>query len=514
VLLAILAKQKEPALPLYLDCIEALDYPKSSIVLHVRTNNNTDRTEEILRDWVARVGHLYAAVEFDAADVASRVEEFREHEWNATRFRVLGEIRNASLQRARELEYDFYFVADVDNFVRRSTLRELVALNLPIVAPLLRSILPERLYSNYHADVDPAGYYRGCDQYFWILSRHVRGVVEVPVVHCTYLIRADVIPELAYQDGTDRHEYVIFSDSARKAGIPQYLDNRQVYGYVTFGEGEHHVSDGIERARALMRDDRSGYCREAEIPASSRSDGPQIHLINLDRSAERLAEFRKRNGHLRRLVRFPGVDGRLLDKEKLITDGVIMPDLNYSTGALGAAMSHAALWKMAVDEGWPITVAEDDGIFARHFEARSKALLACLPTDWDIVMWGFNFAEKVWVDALPRVTGMEMEFYQNRLRQNIGNFQDLDTVPMLFKLGHLFGLVCYSVSAKGAHALLDFCLPFRPTLIGFPGVGVRIHNEGVDCIMNGAYPSLKAFVCIPPLVVTENRQEESLTKNP
>ena len=61
VLVAILAKQKEKALPLFLRCIEELDYPKSSIVLYVRTNNNTDRTEQILRDWIARVGSSYAA---------------------------------------------------------------------------------------------------------------------------------------------------------------------------------------------------------------------------------------------------------------------------------------------------------------------------------------------------------------------------------------------------------------------------------------------------------------------
>jgi glycosyltransferase involved in cell wall biosynthesis/SAM-dependent methyltransferase len=255
VLVAILAKQKEAALPLYLDCIEALDYPKSSIVLYIRTNNNTDRTEQILRDWVARVGHLYAAVEFDASDVVDRVEQFREHEWNATRFRVLGDIRNKSLQRARELECEFYFVADVDNFLRRSTLRELVALNLPIVAPLLRPIIPEKLYSNYHAAIDGAGYYKHCDQYYWILSRQVRGVVEVPVIHCTYLVRADVIPELTYQDDTNRYEYVIFSDSARKASIPQYIDNRQLYGYITFAEGELYLADGIEHARTLLRDD-------------------------------------------------------------------------------------------------------------------------------------------------------------------------------------------------------------------------------------------------------------------
>lgn len=253
VLVAILAKQKERSLPLYLECIEALEYPKSSIVLYVRTNNNTDGTERILREWVERVGRLYAGVEFDAKDVDTRVEQFGVHEWNATRFRVLGRIRNVSLRRALEHDCDFYFVADVDNFVRSCTLRELVALNLPIVAPLLRAIAPGAFYSNYHAEIDAYGYYKECDQYHWLLNRWIRGVVEAPVVHCTYLIRADVLNELTYEDATDRFEYVVFSDSARKARIPQYLDNRQVYGYITFDEGGiHYVEGGIEQARKLL----------------------------------------------------------------------------------------------------------------------------------------------------------------------------------------------------------------------------------------------------------------------
>jgi glycosyltransferase involved in cell wall biosynthesis len=254
VLMAILAKQKEPALPLYLECIEALDYPKSSMVLYIRTNNNTDKTEQILHDWVARVGHLYHSVEFDASNVGEKVEQFREHEWNATRFSVLGRIRNLSMRRAIELECDYYFVVDVDNFIRPATLRELVALDLPIASPFLRTIAPGQYYANYHAEIDDNGYYRNCDQYQWILNRHIRGVVEVPVVHCTYLIRADVIPQLTYEDTTSRHEYVVFSDSARKAGIPQYFDNRQIYGYITFGEDDdHHVVGGIDKARALLK---------------------------------------------------------------------------------------------------------------------------------------------------------------------------------------------------------------------------------------------------------------------
>lgn len=234
VLVAILANQKEEELPLYLECIELLDYPKSSIVLYIRTYNNTDGTERLLREWVGRVGCLYGCVEFEASDVEARVEQISARKWSATRFRVPGHIRKLSLCRALQHACDFYFVADVGSFVRPCTLRDLVALNLPIVAPFLRSIGAGDLYANYHAEIDVNGYYQECDQYAWILNRWVRGVLEMPVVNCSYLIRTDVLADLAYEDGTPRDEYVVFSESARKRGTPQYLDNRQVYGYVAF----------------------------------------------------------------------------------------------------------------------------------------------------------------------------------------------------------------------------------------------------------------------------------------
>jgi glycosyltransferase involved in cell wall biosynthesis len=270
VLVAILAKQKEPSLPFYLECIEALDYPKSSIVLYI---NDTDRTEQILSDWIARVGHLYAGVEFDAENVAEPVETFKAHEWNATRFRVLGRIRNTSMRRVLEHGCDFYFVSDVDNFIRPCTLRELTALDLPIVAPLLRSIGPGQFYSNYHAEIDANGYYKECDQYHWLLNRWVRGVLEVPVVNGTYLVRADVLPDLTYEDETARHEYVVFSHSARKAGITQYLDNRQVYGYVTFADDP----GAIKGARALLKPDLEAWIAAA-ADARAPSAPPQARV--------------------------------------------------------------------------------------------------------------------------------------------------------------------------------------------------------------------------------------------
>jgi hypothetical protein len=233
VLLAILAKQAERVLPFYLFCIEALDYPKASIVLHVRTNNNTDRTADMLRDWIAQVRDQYESIEFDASDISEPIEQFAVHQWNTTRFKILARLRQESMNRALQIGCDYYFVVDVDNFIKPSTLKELVAVGLPIVAPLLRSTGNHPQYSNFHEKIDDHGYFLMSDEYFWLLERRVRGLCQVPVVHCTYLVRSDVISQLSYDDGSDRHEYVIFSESARRGGISQYLDTRDVYGYLT-----------------------------------------------------------------------------------------------------------------------------------------------------------------------------------------------------------------------------------------------------------------------------------------
>ncbi|WP_018260231.1 glycosyltransferase [Methylobacterium sp. WSM2598] len=259
VLLAVLAKQKEPVLDLYLDCIEALDYPKSSIVLCVRTNNNTDRTGGMLRAWLDRVGGLYAGIVFDDADVPEPVQDLAVHEWTPQRFAVLGAIRQRSLALTLARDCAFYFVADADNFLIPSTLRDLVSLNLPIVAPMLREVKPGSRYANFHAAVDAQGYFAESRDYDALLERRILGVVEVPVVHCTYLVRADAIPLLRYEDGSGRHEYVVFSDHARRRGIPQYLDNRRCYGCLTLEDDDPEaLAARLPAILAFLREVRAG----------------------------------------------------------------------------------------------------------------------------------------------------------------------------------------------------------------------------------------------------------------
>ncbi len=228
VTIAILAKDKAHILPTFLKCIEAQTWPKNQTYIYIRTNNNNDNTVEILRNWIDKMKSEYLDIFFDATDTVEKVQQYGPHEWNCARFKVLGKIRQDSMNWAYE-NNSHYFVVDCDNIIKQNTLDALVKTNLPIVAPLLRG--NKNLYSNFHADIDENGYYRGCPLYSQLVNQEIKELTAVPVVHCTYLVRHDCIKSLSYDDGSYRYEYVIFSDSARKNNIKQYIDTRELYGF-------------------------------------------------------------------------------------------------------------------------------------------------------------------------------------------------------------------------------------------------------------------------------------------
>jgi Glycosyl transferase family 2 len=241
VFVAVLAKQKAKLLPEWLKSLSEWDYPKDRIILYIRSNNNTDTTEIVLREWVEANRKWYRLVVEDYRDIEVPVQDFGVHEWNAIRFKALGAIREHSVELAWQSEAQFYWVIDVDNFVLPHTLRTLVALNLPVVAPLLRYALADgeeqhKPYSNYHLLTNVNGYYLDDIRYYTVLNREIKGLIQCDVVHCTYLIRRDVFENVRYVDDTDDYEYVIFSRELRKQAIPQYLDNREIYGHLTLHE--------------------------------------------------------------------------------------------------------------------------------------------------------------------------------------------------------------------------------------------------------------------------------------
>ena len=235
---AILCKQKAHCLPLYLKCIYNQTYPKKLINIYIRSNNNTDNSIEILQNWINEHINEYYHIHYDFSDIdqtkyKEKIENLSPHDWTRERFLILGNIRNLSLQWAYE-NNSHYFVCDCDNFIIPSTLEDLFKTNLPIVGPLLHR--HNHPYSNYHDTVDSNGYMKQTDAYFLLLEQKIKSLVAVDVIHCVYFIKYDILNKINYIDNTGRHEYVIFSNCARKQNILQFLDTRKIYGKISFAD--------------------------------------------------------------------------------------------------------------------------------------------------------------------------------------------------------------------------------------------------------------------------------------
>ena len=251
--IAILAKDKAHVLPLYLDLIEDQTYPADKIKLYIRTNNNRDHTALLLEHWIDKIRDRYSEIYYNSGDVAEPIHKYRPHEWNSLRFQVLARLRQESVAWAKARK-THYFVVDCDNFIAPETLEMLFDTGLPVVGPLLRNAdNPSSFYSNYHYVTDENGYYKCSPIYYNIFNQTIKGLIEVEVIHCTYLVRYEVLDFVAYADGSTRHEYVIFSDALRKSAIPQYIDNRRIYGKLTFCDAAPGGALGLQKFIEQLR---------------------------------------------------------------------------------------------------------------------------------------------------------------------------------------------------------------------------------------------------------------------
>jgi GR25 family glycosyltransferase involved in LPS biosynthesis len=237
---------------------------------------------------------------------------------------------------------------------------------------------------------------------------------------------------------------------------------------------------------------------------------PPIHLINLDRSTERLRLFNEHNAHIANVTRVSAVDGHALDRDALVAAGYITADLNYGPGTLGCAMSHIRLWEMAAAEDRSITIFEDDVIVSHQFQNRAQDILSELPADWDFIQWGCQLNPLfAWVDL--GVSRARLHAYGARRYAGAagrGEFQRTNAPSSAVKLLHSFGTHAYSISARGARAALEFCLPLRNRQIEFPDAGVRTPDVGIDVSLCGLYPNLNSFLCIPNLVLLGEQESD------
>ena len=249
--IAILAKSTAHSLPLYLKSIEAQTVLSKDTIFYIRTNDNRDNTADILHNWYLKNRGRWK-IYFDDSSVDESIAGYLNHDWeDHKRFIVLGNIRQQSVDFAISEKAD-YFTADADNLILPHAISTIKKLHLPVVAPFLATANPASMYSNYHTEIDVHGYMGDSTKlYDEIWFGAVKGIIEVPVVHCTYLIKNKFLPAVKYNDESYRYEYVIFSDELRKKNVPQFIDNREVYGTIlsSVNEEEHEIELTYERVR-------------------------------------------------------------------------------------------------------------------------------------------------------------------------------------------------------------------------------------------------------------------------
>ena len=229
--------------------------------------------------------------------------------------------------------------------------------------------------------------------------------------------------------------------------------------------------------------------------------GPLV-AVSLDRTPDRWATFEAANRGVADIERMSAVDGLVLRRDDLVGRGLIHPDLTYSAGALGCALSHAALWRRAVDSGAPLTICEDDAVLRPDLLV-AGADAAQARSGFHLILWGWNF-NSVLGGRVFGDTPFAIGFDQDRMRGDVAAFRAEQSAPILLRLTRALGTPCYTVSAEGARILLERCFPLSPTSVVLPLVNREASNTGIDIAMNAAYPEMAAFVAFPPLAITPN----------
>jgi len=515
VLWAVLVKDGSKVLDLFFECLLAQDFPLEQVFLYIRTNDNSDDTDQKLQNFLYKHLNKFNGFYINNESVNSELKEYAIHEWNILRFEILGKIRQESINFAKEHNFDFYFTCDVDNFIAPSTLQSLIDLDKPVVAPLLKMVIPKNptlyensLYSTFHDKVHRSnGAFIMTNRLRQIVSGSVKGVFEVDLVHCTYLVRNDVFQLIDYLHQKNNYEYRNFALSLRKNGIKQYIDAREVYGFLT-------LSESVEIARTLLTKleiEKEERCiRGAVIQGETELN---ICVITTRTSLERQKEFRSRHPFLD-FEWFDAVIPEDFSKKELLREKLIENSINWKVTSIANALSHRALWERSVALNQNLIILEDDAILVRDFRETVTPLLKEIGDNFDILLLGFNWDAYLYLEMSPGDSGLvKLQFNQLALQNEV----DLVAFNILksnaYRLRSAFGNCGYVISPKGAALMIESIFPLGERLVNPKGVDHKFYAQSKDALMNLIYGKSAAYVAFPPLVYVANNHSESTIQN-
>ncbi|XP_058460846.1 glycosyltransferase 25 family member isoform X2 [Malaya genurostris] len=461
ILIVTLIRNKEHTLPYFFSFLESLDYPKGRISLWLRSDHNQDRSIDITKTWLKKVSRYYHSVDFGyRSDEEMRPDEGSASHWSEQRFADVIRLKQEALDKGRKIWADFVLFLDADAFITDSqALSKLVDLNLPIVAPML---LSDGLYSNFWCGMTADYYYQRTDQYKEILNYDKTGQFAVPMVHSAMLVNINVLqsvnltfdprklPPGQYDGPLD--DIIVFAMSAKYSGIPMYISNALVYGYLLapLEQGDAIEKDLeqltniklfiINQYGALnIKEDMKSFVKSSP---KNKLDLSHIYMINLERRSERRKKMLNNFDELGLEVEyFPAVDGKKLTDDVLREIGVkFLPGYAdpfhqrpMTMGEIGCFLSHYYIWKKIIElKQEEVLILEDDIRFEPYFSRRVYQLLNEARTigGWDLIYFG-----------------------RKRLQEEDEKW--VDGSNTMVKAGYSYWTLGYLVSLKGAKKLLE-----------------------------------------------------------
>jgi glycosyl transferase, family 25 len=231
-----------------------------------------------------------------------------------------------------------------------------------------------------------------------------------------------------------------------------------------------------------------------------------INVIHLLRATKRLRTFlalNKIDG-----IRFEfveGIDSERVDLTELKNQNLIKPGTTFRTP--GCSLTHRKLWLRSLQTRTPLIVCEDDAVIRKDFRDQFSKCISVLPKDWDFLLLGYNFDTMFEVDIIAGIERLSGRFSNKTLTiSRLKNFQKSIFPISVLPLGNAFGTPGYAVSPTGARYLLENVFPLRNVPITLP-FKQRLVSHSMDAIMNRLYREMKAFACMPPLLVSPNKKD-------
>ena len=213
--LSIFVEDPTAFLPLFLNRISQLSYPKKSI--HMFIHSNVDFHSAPVNAWIKETHKLYKSYLIKSPH--KKLDE--------------AAAKNVSVDECLQKEDCKYLFAINSNamLTNKDTIQLLMQRNVPIISPLLR--IPGKFWSNVWRLVAPDGFYARSFDYFEIINAERTGVWNAAYISSVILFNRDSLEQGLSFDSPDLSSDMSLPAFLRKRGTFMYSDNQEEYGHLT-----------------------------------------------------------------------------------------------------------------------------------------------------------------------------------------------------------------------------------------------------------------------------------------